>query len=246
MNQLKKVALITGGARGIGYAIAGELGSDGCCVIISDILSDLAGESAEKLSQTGAETFAVSGDVSKPADVDDMFDKAVGRFGKIDILVNNAGVARDALLLRLEEKDWDLVMNVNLKGAFLCTKVASRIMIKNRWGRIINISSIIGLIGNAGQANYAASKAGIIGLTKSSARELAGRNITVNAIAPGFIETEMTRKLPEAAREAYLASIPLRRPGTPRDVASIASFLASDKAEYITGQVIHCDGGLVM
>jgi 3-oxoacyl-[acyl-carrier protein] reductase len=175
-----------------------------------------------------------------------MVDDVVQKFGSLDILVNNAGIARDNLMLRLDERDWDLVMAVNLKSAFLCTKAVSRVMMKNRWGRIINMSSVVGVMGNAGQANYSASKAGLIGLTKSAAKELGSRNITVNAIAPGYIQTEMTENLPQAAKDGFLSSIPLKRPGTPEDVARVVSFLASDNAEYITGQVIHCDGGMVM
>jgi 3-oxoacyl-[acyl-carrier protein] reductase len=246
MNSAKKVALITGAARGIGFAIAKKLGTCGYAIVISDIMSDLAQQAALTLAQDGVETLAVCGNVSKQADVENMFAQVMQKFGKVDILVNNAGVARDNLLLRLEEKDWDFVLDVNLKGAFFCTKAASRIMMKNRWGRIINISSVVGIMGNAGQANYAASKAGMIGFTKSCAKELGGRNITVNAVAPGYIQTEMTEKLPDNIKESFLAMIPLKRPGTPDDVARIVSFLASGDAEYVTGQVIHCDGGMLM
>ncbi len=246
MNSEKKVALVTGGARGIGFAIARRLSSDGYRIVVADILEDAARESAEKLSADGYDCLAVAGDVSKPADVDSMFKSAEGKFGAVDILVNNAGITRDNFLMRIGEQDWDLVMNVNLKGSYLCSKAASRGMMKKRWGRIINISSVVGVMGNAGQSNYAASKAGLIGFAKSLAKELAGRNITVNAIAPGFIETEMTEKLPDAAREGFLSVIPLKRAGTPDDVAGIVSFLVSDSAAYITGQVIHCDGGMVM
>jgi len=246
MNPDRKVALVTGGARGIGYAIAKRLSSDGYSIVVADILKDIAEETASRLSSDGADCIAVAGDVSKPGDVDSMFSDTANRMGAIDILVNNAGITRDNFLMRIDEKDWDLVMNVNLKGSYLCSKAASRGMMKKRWGRIINISSVVGIMGNAGQSNYAASKAGLIGFTKSLAKELAGRNITANAIAPGFIETEMTKKLPDSAREGFLSVIPLKRAGTPNDVAGIVSFLASDSAEYITGQVIHCDGGMVM
>ncbi len=246
MSDGKKIAMVTGSARGIGLAIAKKLADSGCSIVISDILADAAEDSASKLRSNGVDAAAVSGDVSNQDDVDNMFKQAVEKFGSVDILVNNAGLARDNFIMRMNEKDWDLVMNVNLKGAFFCTKAASRLMMKKRWGRIVNISSVVGVMGNAGQANYSASKAGLIGLTKSSAKELAGRNITVNAVAPGYIQTEMTEKLPEAAKEGFLSVIPLKRPGTPDDVAGVVSFLASDLAEYITGQVIHCDGGMVM
>ena len=242
----KRVALVTGGARGIGFAIASELAKDGCSVVISDILAEMAQESTARLTSTGSKALAVCGDVSKADDVETMFNRAHEEFGRVDILVNNAGVTRDNLILRLDEKDWDLVLDINLKGAFLCIRAASKIMMKNRWGRIINIASVVGLMGNAGQANYSASKAGLIGLTKSCAKELASRNITVNAVAPGYIKTEMTEKLPPAVKDGLLSIVPLKRPGTPLDVARVVSFLASDKAEYLTGQVIHCDGGMLM
>ncbi len=246
MSAVERVAMVTGGARGIGFAIAEKLCSDGYSVIISDILAEAANESASKLADGGARAISVEGDVSKPESVDAMFKASIEELGRVDVLVNNAGITRDNLILRLDAEDWDVVMDVNLKGAFLCTKAAARIMIKNRWGRIINISSIVGIMGNAGQSNYSASKAGLIGLTKSAAKELAGRSITVNAVAPGYIQTEMTEKLPDSARQAFLSMVPLKRPGTPADIAGIVSFLASDLAEYVTGQVIHCDGGMVM
>lgn len=246
MSDDKKVAMITGGARGIGLSIAEKLGADGYSIVISDILGDVAEESAKKLASSGVEAASVSGDVSKLDDVEAMVQAAVERYGGIDILVNNAGITRDNFMMRLDEKDWDMVMNVNLKGAFFCTKVVSRLMMKKRWGRIVNISSVVGIMGNAGQANYSASKAGLIGLTKSAAKELAGRNITVNAVAPGYIQTEMTERLPESARDGFLSIIPLKRAGTPGDVANVVSFLVSKQAEYITGQVIHCDGGMIM
>ncbi len=246
MSALDRVAMVTGGARGIGFAIAEKLASNGYSVIISDILAEAAGEAALKLSGEGVKAISVAGDVSKPESVDAMFKASIEEFGRVDVLVNNAGIARDNLLLRLDAKDWDMVMGVNLKGAFLCIKAASRIMMKNRWGRIINISSVVGVMGNAGQSNYSASKAGLIGLTKSAAKELAGRNITVNAVAPGYIQTEMTEKLPESAKDFFLSIVPLKRAGKPADVAGVVSFLASDLAEYVTGQVIHCDGGMLM
>jgi len=243
----RRIALVTGGARGIGYAIASRLAEDGYSIVISDILTEAASEAAVLIAAaSNVETLALSADVSKPEYVSKMVDDVVQKFGSLDILVNNAGIARDNLMLRMEERDWDLVMAVNLKSAFLCTKAASRVMMKNRWGRIINMSSVVGIMGNAGQANYSASKAGLIGLTKTAAKELGARNITVNAVAPGFIQTEMTENLPQAAKDNFLSQIPLKRAGTPVDVARIVSFLASDDAEYITGQVIHCDGGMVM
>jgi 3-oxoacyl-[acyl-carrier protein] reductase len=243
----RRVALVTGGARGIGYAIGQRLAEDGYTIVISDILSEAAADSAGLIATAAnVETLALSADVSKPEYVNKMVEDVVSKFGTLDILVNNAGIARDNLMLRLEERDWDLVMAVNLKSAFLCIKAVSRVMMKNRWGRIINMSSVVGVMGNAGQANYSASKAGLIGLTKSAAKELGSRNITVNAIAPGYIQTEMTENLPQAAKDGFLSQIPLKRPGTPQDVAKVVSFLASDDAEYITGQVIHCDGGMVM
>jgi 3-oxoacyl-[acyl-carrier protein] reductase len=241
-----KTALVTGSARGIGLAIAERLGGEGANIVISDIMADEAANTAKKLSERGIKASAVAGDVSRSDDVEKIFNFTRDEMGGVDILVNNAGITRDNLLMRLDEQAWDLVMAVNLKGAFLCTKAASRGMMKNRWGRIINISSIVGVIGNAGQANYSASKAGLIALTKSSAKELAGRNITANALAPGYIATEMTEKLPEEAKAAYLNVTPLKRPGTPEDIAGVVAFLASDDAAYITGQVIHIDGGMVM
>ena len=196
--------------------------------------------------QKHGEVISVVCDVSDPEQISELMNKTKEHFGSVDVLVNNAGVTRDTLLMRMKEEDWDFVLKVNLKGAFLATQSAARIMLKQRSGRIINISSVVGLMGNAGQANYSASKAGLIGLTKSSAKELASRGVTVNAIAPGYIETEMTESLPEAARQAFLDNIPLKRPGTPEDIADTALFLASDLASYITGQVIQVDGGLLM
>jgi 3-oxoacyl-[acyl-carrier protein] reductase len=241
-----KTALITGSARGIGFKIAHHLGMAGANIVISDIMAELADQAVAELKGHQINAAAIAGDISKPEDVDTLFKKAAEAFGGVDILVNNAGVTRDNLIARMEEKDWDLVMAVNLKGAFLCTKAASRGMMKKRFGRIVNVASVSGMMGNIGQANYSASKAGLIGLTKTAAKELASRNITVNAVAPGYIETEMTKDLPEQVKERFLNCIPLGRPGSPEDVARAVSFLVSEDAGYITGQVIQVDGGLLM
>lgn len=228
MSALKdQVAWVTGSGRGIGRAIAERLGADGAKLVIHDVVEEMAVQTAEELKAKGFDAFAVASDVSDSAAVEETVSKIIDHYGQLDILVNNAGVTRDTLIMRMKEEDWDLVIRINLKGAFLCTKSATRPMMKQKSGRIINIASVVGVMGNAGQANYAASKAGLIGLTKSTAKELAPRGITVNAVAPGYIETEMTAVLPTAAREQFLQVTPLNRPGTPDDVAGVVSFLAS-------------------
>jgi 3-oxoacyl-[acyl-carrier protein] reductase len=241
-----KVAVITGASRGIGRSIALALAAEGAKIVAVDL--DLAATEAvvAELKGQGAEAVAVVGNVTVAADAEKMIDAAVQAYGRVDILVNNAGITRDGLLMRMKEDDWDAVLTVNLKGAFLCTKAASKIMTKQRSGRIINIASIVGQMGNAGQANYCASKAGLIGLTKSNARELAKRNITVNAVAPGFIATAMTDALPEKAREELVAQIPLERLGSPDDIANVVVFLAAERSGYITGQVLGVNGGMYM
>jgi 3-oxoacyl-[acyl-carrier protein] reductase len=240
-----KVALVTGGARGIGRAIVEKLIDNGCKIVIADVLDDAGNQTVAELSGRGDVVF-VHCDVTSAANAQTAVDHAVAKFGTLDILVNNAGIAKDALLIRMTESDWDRVLTINLKGAFLMTQAASRVMMKARSGRIVNISSVVGLMGNAGQGNYAASKAGLIGFTKSIAKELAGRNVTVNAVAPGYISTEMTESLPEAAKQAFLADIPLKRAGLPEDVANAVLFFAADESTYITGQVLPVCGGLLM
>ncbi len=241
-----KIALITGASRGIGLAIAQQLAQAGAMVVcVSRTLSAVEKVAADMQAE-GLKAEAFACDVSDIQTVDKLVKSLVGRHGRIDILVNNAGITRDTLLLRMSENDWDTVLNINLKGAFNCVKSVTRPMMKQRSGKIINISSIVGLIGNAGQVNYAASKAGIIGLTKAAAKELAARGITVNCIAPGYIETDMTTDLPEKNREMLLKQIPLGRIGKAKDIAVMVHFLASDEANYITGQTFTVDGGMVM
>jgi 3-oxoacyl-[acyl-carrier protein] reductase len=243
MDFTNKTVIVTGSARGIGRVIAEAFARQHANVVISDL-----DQSAVDIvvSEIGGTAFGVQANVTKSAEVESLFEKTIEKFGRVDILVNNAGITRDTLMIRMDEKDWDMVLDINLKGAFLVTKAAARIMMKQRYGRIVNISSVIGLSGNAGQANYAASKAGLIGLTKSAAKELCTRGITVNAVAPGFIETEMTAKMPDAARQAILSQVLINRPGTPVDVAQAVLFLASEEASYITGQVLAVDGGLTV
>lgn len=241
-----KVALITGAGQGIGKAIASCFASEGAKVIISDIVADAANAAAEEIKQNGGEAAAVVCDVSKFAACEELIKKAAEQFGKIDILVNNAGITKDSLILRMTEEDWDKVIMVNLKSVFNVSKAAVKVFLKQKSGCIVNMASIIGEIGNPGQANYAASKAGVIGLTKTLAKEFASRGIRVNAIAPGFIRTKMTDAIPETARENLIKQIPLNRLGEPDDVAKLALFLASDMSSYITGQIIKVDGGMVI
>ena len=246
MRLKDKVALVTGGAQGIGREIALAFAAEGAEVVIGDINLSRAQETENEIKVAGRGSLAVEVNVTDYPKVEEAVNKILDKFRKIDILVNNAGITKDNLLLRMSEADWEAVVQVNLKGTFNCTKAVCRPMIKQRSGRIINIASIIGIIGNPGQANYSASKAGIIALTKTSAKELASRNITVNAVAPGFIQTDMTARLPEDLKQRMLAAIPLARFGTALDVAKVCVFLASEEAGYITGQTIVVDGGMVM
>ncbi len=241
-----RVAIVTGASRGIGKSISLALAACGAKIVAVDI--DLAATEAmvAELKAQGTEAIAVQGNVTLTADAEKMVQAAVEAFGRVDILVNNAGITRDALLLRMKDEDWDAVLSVNLKGAFLCSRAAAKVMSKQRYGRIINIASVVGQMGNAGQANYCASKAGLMGLTRSNARELARRNVTVNAVAPGFIATDMTEALPEKTREELAAQIPLERLGSADDIAHAVVFLAQEKSGYITGQVLAVNGGMYM
>jgi len=242
-----KVAIVTGASRGIGRCVAIALAKAGAKVIINYAGNVVAANEVKSIIEAaGGQGMLMQGDVASDEAVASMVKETMASFGRIDILVNNAGITRDNLLMRMKEGDWDAVMNTNLKGVFMCTKAVSRVMMKQKYGKIINMTSVVGLTGNAGQSNYAAAKAGVIGFTKSMAKELASRGITVNAIAPGFIDTDMTAVLPEQVKEEFISKIPLGRLGSPEDVAAAVIFLVSDCAKYITGQTLNVDGGMVM
>jgi 3-oxoacyl-[acyl-carrier protein] reductase len=246
MSLKGKVALVTGGARGIGRAIAERLGGLGADLALFDVLDDVSRTAEELAAALEVRARAYQVDVTSSTQVDAAVGEAVKDLGRLDILVNNAGVTRDGLVMRMKDEDWDLVLGINLKGPFLCTRSASRQMLKQRSGRIVNIASVVGLMGNAGQANYSASKAGLLGLTKACAKEFGSRGVTVNAVAPGYIRTAMTDKLTEEQRGKMLELVPLGRLGEAADVAAAVAFLASDEAAYVTGQVLTVDGGMVM
>ena len=247
MNLTGKVALVTGASRGIGQATAIELAKAGADVVVNFIGNEaVAQETVEKIEALGRKAIKIKANVGDADDVQAMVDEAIATFGHIDILVNNAGITRDGLLIRMKDSDWDEVLNINLKGVYLVTKAVAKLMVKQRAGRIINMTSVSGVTGNVGQANYAAAKAGVIGFTKTCAKELAARGIAVNAVAPGFIETAMTDVLPEKIKEGIAATVPFGRMGQPEEIASVVTFLASDFASYITGQVLNVDGGMVM
>lgn len=247
MKLKGKTALVTGSGRGLGKSIALKLAQMGANIVLNDIEgSDSIDKTADEFREAGYNVVVTKGDVRNEADIKTIIKTAVDAFGSIDILVNNAGITKDKPMAMMSEEDWDSVLDINLKGAFLCTKATAKVMIKQRNGKIINIASIAGVMGNPGQANYSASKAGLIGLTKSTAKELASRNITCNAVAPGLIMSKMTEVLPDKVKENYMNNIPLGRFGTPEDVANVVGFLASSDSNYVTGQVINIDGGLVM
>ncbi len=247
MIEEGRVAIVTGGGRGIGRAIAVRIAQEGANVAISYRSNDdAAEETAKEVREAGAECDLFKGDVSSPGDVEALFKGVGDAFGRVDILVNNAGITRDNLMMRMKEEEFDEVLRTNLKGTYLCTRAALRPMVRARWGRIVNVSSVVGLVGNAGQANYAASKAGIIGFTKSVAREVAQRGITVNAVAPGYVETELTGGLPEEVKDQIRAQVPAARFGEPEEVAAVVAFLAGEDAGYVTGQTIAVDGGMTM
>lgn len=240
-----KTALVTGGSRGIGKAIALELASQGANIVVNYTRNaEMAAEVVREIETIGAKALAVQADVSKSADAESLVDQALTTFGQIDLLINNAGITRDMLLIRMKEEDWDDVIQINLKGAFLMTKLVGKAMLKKKSGKIVNITSVVGVMGNAGQANYAASKAGLIGLTKSAAKEFAPRGITVNAVAPGFIRTDMTDAISDEMKAKYAEAIPLGAMGEAEDIARTVAFLCSEGARYITGQVLLVDGGL--
>ena len=246
-DKLKgQVALVTGGARGIGKAISKRLADEGASIAIVDILLEVAEETVSEFKKQGIDAIALKADVSSFEEAEAAAKKTVEHYGRLDILVNNAGITKDTLMMRMSSSDWDLVMNINLKGTFNFTKAVMRPMMKAKKGKIVNISSVVGKMGNAGQANYSASKAGIIGLTKTSAKELSSRNINVNAVAPGYIATDMTKAISDAAAESFLTLLPIKRAGTPEDVANLVCFLSTDESDYITGQVINVDGGMLM
>ncbi len=247
MNLKDKIALVTGGSRGIGKAIALKLATLGANVAINyTSREEEALNTKEEIEKLGVKAFVIKCDVSNFDESQTMVEEVIKEFGKIDILVNNAGITKDGLLMKMKEEDFDKVIAVNLKGVFNCTKAITKPMMKQRYGKIINMASVVGVMGNPGQANYCASKAGVIGFTKATAKELASRNININAIAPGFIESDMTQVLKEEIRKEYESAIPMKKMGTAEDVANLVAFLSSDLSSYITGQVIHVDGGMVM
>ncbi|MCP4142541.1 MAG: 3-oxoacyl-[acyl-carrier-protein] reductase [Chloroflexi bacterium] len=242
-----RTAIVTGGARGIGKAIAETLGARGAKVVVVDLIMDLAEEAANEIATNhGVETAALEADVSDQASVKAMVKAAIAKFGQIDILINNAGITRDGLIMRMKEADWDMVLDINLKGAFNCSQALARPMMKQRYGRIINISSVSGVAGQAGQTNYSSSKAGLLGFTKALAKEVGSRGITVNAVAPGFIETVLTHELPEEIKEMSIKLTPMGRFGTPQDIANAVAFLAAEESSFITGVTLQVDGGMVM
>lgn len=243
MDLSNRVAIVTGSGRGIGRAIALKLAEVGATVVVNDI-DETVEAVAEEIRAMNRQSLAILADVSSSSDVARLMETTKATYGKVDILVNNAGITRDQILVRMSDEDWDRVLNVNLRSVFLCSRAVLRQMIKQRWGRIISIASIVGVAGNPGQANYASAKAGIIGLTRTIAREVASRGITANIIAPGFIDTEMTQRLEEKRRQELMGHIPLGYPGSPRDVAEAVAFLASEEARYITGQILNVDGGM--